>query len=248
MSVMRLARAIFTVALLSSALALGALPSRAEEKPIKHPSGLATLYDRTLKLNGVSGALRFEKGLKGKGLVISELVLSGVTISDPSQKCEISIVSDTPIETKAEKDAPGAPMFKAEIPACPLVFLTLSEAVLTPGQDECVFTAADCRANPSGMWGPEPQELASRTEEISKQRERAEKSISASLAAIEKVDKDMAAQLASTAAGYEAARDQNCGKYADEATHGFCRSRADEARAIALRKRLAKAKKDKVAE
>ena len=87
-------------------------------------------------------------------------MLAGEVISDPQQKCQITIVADTPIEATPVTPAADELRYFANIPACPLNFTVLDGAAYAPPQSRaCVFKAADCQASPSGLWGPDAQTL-----------------------------------------------------------------------------------------
>lgn len=239
---MRRLIALFAAALVIAAPAFaqtsGDTETKAKEAPAKRKTDIDTLVGKTLRHFGSTGALEVAKGPKGKGLTVVKLVLSGEVISDPTQNCEITIVSESPIETTLYKDPSRAAQFTADVPACPIVLMPLNDAVLVPPQAPCIFKAADCQANPGGLWGPSADELADRTSQIAKDREIVDKSIAASLKTLGKQDKDAAEKNEKAQAGFEHGRDEMCDKYADEATQGFCSSRVDEARSITLRKRV----------
>ena len=212
----------------------------------KRPTGVDTILDRPLRLNGSGGEVRFAKSESDKSLRIVELVFAGEVISDPAQRCVIRVVGDAPIEATLQ-DSPGiAPHYVADIPVCPLAFDVLDEAVQVPAQTTaCVFKSADCQANPGGLWGPDPFELAPRVAQIRKDRSRAESAIAASLKTLDKRHKDQAQALASEQNDFVAKRDETCRAYADESTHGFCHARLTEARAAELRKLVGPEKKPK---
>jgi hypothetical protein len=264
---MRLGLPIIAAALLSAAPAHAQLqlpgaaggapvakaPTEKSEKPekakapartLRRPNVVASLYGRVLKLNGVNGDLELAKGDGAKTLRIVKLILSGEVISDPDQKCEINIVADSPIEAKAEGSSDGPPRYAADIPACPLSFEVLRQAVLAPPQTgACVFQAADCQASPSGLWGPDAATLTPEAKAIARDRARAEKSIDVSVKTLEKADKSATETLEKESADFAAERDEACHDYAGEADHDFCHARLTERRAEELLKRVGKTKK-----
>ncbi len=199
----------------------------------------AALLDKPLKLNGRSGELELAKG-DDKALKIVKYVLLGEVVSNPAQQCRIDIVAQTPIEAVPQGEPDGLPRYSAAIPACPLSFDVVDGAVLVPAQtDACVFSAADCRASPSGLWGPDAADLDKEPKAISKLRTLADRSIKASLRALERRDKDAAASLAREQSDFSAARDDACRDYVAESRLGFCASRLAQTRAAALAKRVA---------
>lgn len=154
----------------------------------------------------------------------------------------IDIVADTPTPAVSKGEPDGLPRYFADIAACPLTFDIVSDAVLVPAQtNACVFTAADCQASPSGLWGPEAAELEKDPKAISKARADADRSIQDSLKNLVAHDKDAAAALAREENDFAAERDETCRDYAANSRLGFCASRLSQARAALLGKRAAQA-------
>jgi hypothetical protein len=199
----------------------------------------ATLVDKPLKLNGRNGELELTRG-DDKALKIVKYVMLGEVVSNPTQQCRIDIVAQTPIEAIPQGEPDGLPRYSAAIPACPLSFDVVDGAVLVPAQtDACVFAAADCRASPSGLWGPDAAELDKEPKAISKLRTIADRSIKESQRALERRDKDAAASLAREGSDFSATRDDVCHDYVAESRLGFCASRLAQTRAALLAKRVA---------
>ena len=217
-----------------------------EKKPsrgAKHETGLASVVDRPLLLNGTDGQLQMSYVEKKKGLKIDKFTLLGEVVSNPGQKCQIDIVADAPIEAKSQGAPEGLTRYSVDIPACPLTFDLLDGAVLVPPQPTaCVFQAADCQAIPSGLWGPAGASLDADVKAIAHERSRAESSIATSLKILQKRDKAGVAALAQEQSDFAAQRDDLCRGYADEAKHGFCDAELSLARAIKLHKRTQAAK------
>jgi hypothetical protein len=220
--------------------------SAAKEKKETRGASVDSVIDKTLKLNGVDGALVLSKGQKDQALSIQKLTLSGEVISTPTQKCEISIVADGALEAESQGSPDGVPRYAADIPACPFSFDVVKDGVIVPPQTRaCVFQAADCQASPSGVWGPEPASLGDQAKAIAKDRSRAEASIADSLKALGKQNKGASAELDKDQSDFNSMRDETCRNYEGEAAHGFCDARLTDARAALLRKQAAKAKKAK---
>ena len=224
---------------------------KADKKEFRS-SGVASILDKTLKLNGLSGVMILSKGDKDdkdKSLKIDKLTLSGEVISSPTQKCEITIAADGAMAAANEGSPDGLPRFAADIPACPLSFDVVNGGVIVPPQTRaCVFQAADCQASPSGVWGPDAASLADEAKAIAKDRTRAEASISESLKTLGKRAKGAAAELDKEQSDFNTARDETCRDYDGESTHGFCDARLTDARAALLRKQAAKAKREAASE
>ncbi len=209
----------------------------------KAGTAFASLVGRRLHLFGRTGELVLANG-KGKALDIVKLTLPGEVISDPSQKCEITIVGEAPIEAKPQGDPDGPPRYVADIPACPFAFDALSESVLAPQQTTaCVFAAADCQANPSGLWGPDVFTLAAETTALAEARQRAEKSIVAHVNALIARKATTQSDISKEMGDFAASREQVCRDYEDESTSDFCHTELTEARELLLRHRLAEARK-----
>jgi hypothetical protein len=207
--------------------------------PARLAADPAALTGKSLRLNGLDGVLQLAKG-DGDALKIVRYVLPGEVISHPEQKCRVDIVSETPIEAVSKGAPDGLPRYAADIPACPLAFDIVDGAVLAPAQgNACVFSAADCQASPSGLWGPQPAEMDPKA--VSKLLATADRSIQDSLRDLEKHDKDAAASLAREQSDFSADRDEICRAYAEETRLGFCTSRLEQSRAALLAKRAAEA-------
>ena len=228
--------------------------SSPEKKPSKaspRTPVASSIIDRPLMLNGRDGELRLSGGPDGKGkaqdkdksLRIDKFTLLGEVISDPKQRCQIDIVAQTPIEAVHQGAPEGLDRYSANIPACPLAFDVLEGAVLVPAQTAaCVFQAADCQASPSGLWGPDGASASKDDKAIAKQRSHAVASIETSLKALEKKDKSAAEILTREQNDFAAQREDTCRDYAGEAQHAYCATRLTQARAVALRRHVAKAK------
>jgi hypothetical protein len=221
------------------------LDSAAKPTRARTPSGRAagataeSPEGHPLLLTGATGLLQVSG--KGATLHIDKLRLQGEGISDPSQRCIVDIVGETPIEARSVGRPEGVERYEAVVPACPFSFDLLPGAVLTPAQTRaCVFKAADCQANPGGLWGPEGEGLVKDASAIAHQRARAESAMVAFLQALQAhyKGKPEAEDLTSEQSDFAAKRDDVCRDYAKEAAHGFCASRLTEARALALKARL----------
>jgi hypothetical protein len=199
----------------------------------------AAIVGRTLRLNGRDGALTLAKG-DDKSLKIVKFVLPGEVVSNPAQKCQINFVSEAPIEAVSQGEPDGLPRYAADIPACPLTFDIVEGAVLVPAQGAaCAFSAADCQASPSGLWGPAASEIDLKA--VLKARAGADRSIRESQRELERRDADAAASLAREQSDFAALRDDVCQGYDGETRLGFCASRLAQTRAALLVKRAAAA-------
>jgi hypothetical protein len=225
----------------AAAPAKSAKPKHHFHRLAAKPATLEPAYGRLLRLNGRSGELKFERG-DGNSLRIVKYTLLGEVISNPSQQCRIDIVADKPIEATLQGAPEGLPRYGADIAACPLTFDLVGDGALVPAQSNaCVFTAADCQANPSGLWGPEPGDLEKDARAISQERAAADRSIQDSLRTLAGRTEDAPAELSRDSSDFAARRDDLCQAYAAERRIGFCASRLAQARAAQLAQRVAAA-------
>jgi hypothetical protein len=226
----------------------GAKPAKDDARPARHrrvrhaPVRLSVdpdaLLDKPLKLNGRNGELELTRD-GGGALKLVKYTLLGEVVSKPAQACRIEIVVDAPIALLPQGEPDGLPRYSAAVPACPLTFDITDGAVLVPAQaNACVFSAADCQASPSGLWGPEAADLDKDARAISDFRAAADRSIQDSLKALEKRDKDSVASLEREQNDFAAGRDDICHDYAGESRLGFCASRLAQSRAALLAKRV----------
>ncbi len=212
---------------------------RAKHRPRidrKAPDAIA-VEDRPLLLNGTGGQLRLSRG-EGGSLKIDKFTLAGEVVSNPTQKCRIDIVGETPITATSQGAPDGLARYTADIPACPLTFDVLDGAVLVPAQNSaCVFQAADCQASPGGLWGPDVAQLEGDAKQFAKDRTSADVGLQEALKILQKHDKGAAAALAREQNDFAAQRDDTCHDYVGEPKYGYCASRLTAARAALLRKR-----------
>jgi len=198
----------------------------------------ASVVGRPLMLNGSSGLLRLSGS--GKTLQIDTLKLVGEGVSDSTQKCEVDIVGEKPIEATSVGRPDGLERYEAGVPACPFAFDVLDGAVLVPAQiTACVFKAADCQTSPSGLWGPDPTSMDAA--EVAKRRTAAEKAMGEALHDLEERAQDNpdAADLLSGQSGFPGQREDQCHAYVKESSIGYCAAVLTEARAAFLESRLA---------
>jgi hypothetical protein len=200
---------------------------------------VAYLNGQPLLLNGKAGLLQISGDDKGER--IDKLRLAGESVSDPSQRCEVDIVGEQPIEATSAERPDGLERFEANVPACPFAFDVLNGSALVPSQiSACVFKAADCQTNPSGLWGPDGSALEKDAAEIAKERAQAEKAMGKLVRAIESraENNPEAANLLRDQSAFPGQRDDACRDYLKENVHGFCAARLTEARTALLQARL----------
>ena len=202
---------------------------------------LASAVGQPLKLNGRDGELTLWG--RDRALKIAKLTLAGEVISDPSQKCQIDIVGETPIEAKPLGRPGGLARYEAEIPVCTFTFDIVEGGALVPAQNAaCVFKAADCRASPGGLWGPDAASLAAEAKAIAQARTHADDATTRLL-------KTLATRLKGKPEADEVEREEAdlvtrgqeiCRDYDKDAEHSFCASRMAQVRAAWLKARADK--------
>jgi len=216
-----------------SAHAAKAAQARAAAAP-----DIANLAGRPLMLNGSSGLLQISGS--GKTVRIDKLKLAGEGVADSSQKCEVDIVGEQPIEAVSVGRPEGLDRYEASVPACPFAFDVLDGAVVVPAQiTACVFKAADCRTSPGGVWGPDAGTLDAT--QIAKRRTAAEKALGKALRDLQARAEDNAdaANLLNDQNAFPGQRDDQCRAYVKESAIGFCGAVLTEGRVAFLESRLA---------
>ena len=210
---------------------------------VRHPLRLNG-GDGELDLSEMGGSSETGKGKDNQPLRVDRFTLMGEVVSNPSQKCRIDIVGESPLEAKPQGAPDGLLRYEVAIPACPLTFDVLNGSVLAPQQSgACVFQAADCQASPGGLWGPGAGDLEKDAKALEKERSRADASVSETIRALQKRDKGGFAELEREQADFASQREDVCRNYLGEGQFGFCATRLTEARAALLHKRLLDLKK-----
>jgi hypothetical protein len=217
---------------------------KAKPKPKVEPVRAASedaVAGRTLLLNGSRGKLVIERSGGG---VSAQVTLAGEKISAPTESCSVDLGAGNSLALQPAGRPEGTLRYDVTAADCPFQIDILEGAVLASGPSAaCRFQAADCEADPRGMWGPTAADLEPRVAEIEAARASADKAVRASfkelLARVQKTkDKVAIRTLAGEQAGFTSNRDMVCRDYSREAAHGFCSARYTEFRAAALSARL----------
>ena len=192
---------------------------------------------RELKLNGGGGSLKIERA--GRDLR-AQITLAGTKISDPTESCSVQLGEGQPLALASQGRVDGLPRYAAPAPACPIVFDVLDGAVIvTAPAEACTFQEADCKAEPLGMWGPEPTSLLPKAREIEEARGTADKAVRENYKALaHKVGPQSMRPVVAEQAAFSADRETMCRSYRREGAHGFCNARFTEGRAVVLAARL----------
>jgi hypothetical protein len=240
--------------------ASGALASpdagQAKPKPARLSSpSEATIVGRDLLRDGSMGSMTFKSGAT-KQLEITGLSLAGEEISNRGAPCRVEVVADAHIETKFTGRLGGLARYEVELAACPFAFEILDGAVRVTREPKfCTFAAADCRVDPTGLWGPKGDMIDEhQIKKWERARAQAEtnmrENFRALLAAAGK-DKDAIKRIAGEQAGFSSERSVACSTYTGENQHGLCALKLTEARAITLQARredFANGKPDRAAD
>lgn len=241
--------ALLTPALVQAQLmlpgALQATPSTAGPAPGQtvKPQGLKppseeTIVGQELSRDGFAGIMAFQRG-SGNALEITRLTIAGEEISHPGEQCQVEVAADAPIQTKFAGRPNGVSHYDVAVEACPFSLDVLEGAVLvTRTPHTCDVQAADCRADPAGLWGPKGKVFGpDQTKQLERERGRAESNMRVRFRALltsAGKDKEAIKQIAGEQAGFSSEREVICRNYLGEDTHGFCALRITEARALAL--------------
>lgn len=209
-------------------------PAQARPVAVKLVTEEAVL-GRELKLNGSAGSLRLERA----GEIKARIRLAGTRPSKPGEACTVDLGAGAPTPLAAQGRPAGVLRYEAQDAACPLTLDLLDGAVLVGGPASCTLEAADCRADPRGLWGPEPGALVAQAQSFEQARAAADKALNENFKALTQRAKpgEVRAVVAERAA-FSSERETLCRGYAREAAHGFCGARFTEARAASLAARL----------
>ena len=191
---------------------------------------------RSLMQNGAAGLMEF--GRAGKDLQIVKLKLRGDLISRVGDRCEVDLSAEPIALTPAEKPA-GVTRYALGLPACPFSVDILNGAVNAVREGgACEFKAADCRVDPSGLWGQPANGIgAKRAKEIEGQRRHAEQTVRDQFKEwIRSAGKDRAlvSRIAHEQAAFSSRREELCRSYQRETEHGYCALVFTEARSAAI--------------
>lgn len=192
---------------------------------------------RELKLNGSAGSLKLERARTD---LTARLTLAGTKISQPTEACTVKLGDGEAIPLASQGRAEGVPRYEAQAAAaCPIRFDILDGAVLvTAPAEACTFEAADCKAAPRGLWGPDPAALLPKASEIEQARGSADKAVRDNYRALTQAKPQELRAIVAEQAAFSSDREMLCRTYAREPAHGFCNARFSEARALSLANRL----------
>ncbi|RFB77956.1 hypothetical protein [Methylovirgula sp. 4M-Z18] len=206
-----------------------------------------TVTGHSIYLNGIAGEMQLDKvdsaDKSNVTLKISKLSFAGDKITSQAESCKVDIAPATAI-TAHDVSQPGTlKSFQTDLAGCAFSFDVMDGAIRVHKLDAvCVFKAADCQADPSGVWGPSPAAFGpDKIAELGRNRAAAENAIRKDYKVLmEKAHKEKGdvKPIAHEQASFSSERAQTCSDYSREGQHGFCDTAFTEARAALLNVRL----------
>lgn len=197
------------------------------------------LLDKTLKLNGTTGALKLERSAAGW---MMEATFEGFMISRPQDSCAVKLNDGKAISLISQGKPDGLIRYQLEAPACPITFDILDKAVLVKYERPfCTFSQADCQVDARGLWGDESAVLIPQASSFEKTRGQGDKIVRDGFRELtEKGMPQDARLIAMEQAAFSAERETICRNYARENAHGYCHALYTQARVASLQARLQK--------
>lgn len=211
----------------------------AAPRPLAAPAPQADITQLTLRRDAREGELTLSQV---DGGLAATLTLEGRGMTDAQEICRVTIADEA-----AGAGVPLEPVpslgryarYRLAAPACPVVLTLFSDAALVSHEGLCTFEAADCRVDPNGVWGPEPEALPTDPERIARDLAEADEDVRAAYRMMtERSDGDALRAVLAEQAGFSAERVTACARFVGEEAHGLCAARFTQARAAALQQRL----------
>lgn len=198
------------------------------------------IVGKSLRLDGGGSAIEIAKA--GADIEVTKLTLAGDRLSRSGEQCQVD-VSGMPLKLTSRESDSGLRRYQVDFPACPFSFDILEGAILATNEGKaCEIKAADCRADPEGLWGMGETEFdPKKGEEMMGARAKVEKTVRGNFRALyqkHQKEKDIRDFVVKQQAGFSSWREEVCRSYAKESDFGYCALRLTEARAIALSAQL----------
>lgn len=205
------------------------------------PPSEDTIVGKPLYLDGTRSSIEFSRS--GAELQIARLTLLGDRLSRSGEACRIE-VAGLPLKLTPRDSDAGLHRYQVNFPACGFTFDALDGAILVVREGKaCELKEADCRTDPSGLWGMSASEFdPKKSADMLGSRARVEKTMRSDFRALydrNKDDKPLRKYLVREQAGFSSQREEICRDYTQESEFGYCALRVTEARAIALGSQLA---------
>ncbi|PPD45875.1 MAG: hypothetical protein CTY15_03210 [Methylocystis sp.] len=200
-----------------------------------------TVVGKTLKLDGNGSAIEFSRD--GADLQVAKLSLAGDRLTRSGEACRVE-VAGMPLKLTTRDSGSGLRRYQISFPACAFTLDVLDGAILVTNDGKaCELKEADCRADPSGLWGMQESEFdPKKAEEMLGARAKVEKTVRSDFRVLydrnkkEKLIRDFVVEKQ---ASFSSWREEVCRSYFKESEFGYCALRLTEARAIALGAQLA---------
>lgn len=195
-----------------------------------------TIVGKTLKLDGNGSTIEFSRS--GTELQVAKLTLTGDRLTRSGEECRVDIAG-MPLKLTPRDSGSGLRRYQIAFPACPFTLDVLEGAILVTNEGKaCEIKVADCRADPSGLWGmPETDFDPKKAEEMLGARAAVEKTVRTNFRALydrNKKDQLLRGYVVKEQAGFSSWREEVCRSYAKESEFGYCALRLTQARAIVL--------------
>ncbi|HMO28188.1 hypothetical protein [Enterovirga sp.] len=189
---------------------------------------------RELKQNGSSGSLKIERVGGGSDLR-ARMTLIGRR-GQSVESCSVQLEGKLASEGRTE----GLNRYKMDESGCAFSIDVFDDAVLVRGTGEaCQFSAANCQADPAGLWGPDPGTLIPKARDYESARASADKAVRDNYKAlVQRARPEAVRPIVAEQAAFSSDREITCRTYAREPQHSFCDARYSEGRAIMLAQRL----------
>lgn len=219
-------------------------PKRAAPPPVQaRPVALRVptedgILGRDLKLNGAGGSLRIDRTARSD--LRARLTIGGRRSAQSVETCSVTLGGPDGATLVSMGKPDGLPRYQLQDAACPMQIDVLDESVLIKGPGEvCLFQAANCQADPSGLWGPDPGQLLPKVRDYETARATADKAVRENYKVlVQRARPEQVRPIVAEQAAFSSDREMICRSYAREASHSFCNARFSEARAISLAQRL----------
>ncbi|WP_133769071.1 hypothetical protein [Enterovirga rhinocerotis] len=213
-------------------------PIQARPVSLRVPSEEA-LLGKELKQNGSSGSLRIER-VGGRSDLRARITLVGRRSAQSVETCSVALGGSDGVPLVSQGRGEGLQRFSIDEAGCSLTLDILDESVLVKGAGEsCLFQAAQCQADASGLWGPEPNQLLGRAREYESIRASADKAARENYKVlVQRARPEGVRPIVAEQAAFSSERETTCRGYAREPQHSFCNARFSEGRAITLAQRL----------
>lgn len=191
------------------------------------------IIGRELKQNGSSGSLKIERA--GGSDLRARMTLIGRR-GQSVESCSVQLEGKLASEGRVE----GLNRYKLDEAGCTFSLDVFDDAVLVKGSGEaCQFSAANCQADPAGLWGPDPGTLIPKAREYESARASADKAVRDNYKAlVQRARPEGVRPIVAEQAAFSSDREITCRSYAREPQHSFCDARYSEGRAIMLAQRL----------